>query len=254
MAELTVFRSENFGAGKGPRTLGQTAARALCLFVAMLLLVGLSACAGGRGGPIPYDVKSFGVPDAPAVAAIGEDYKIAPLDTLSIEVFKAADLSKEYQVDLTGNIFVPLIGEVKAAGMTPRQLQAGLVQRLGKDLYEAPQVSVGVKSSSARNVTVDGAVSQPGMYAVNGPVTLLQVIAMAKGPNDTANPRRIAVFRQLQGQRMAAAFDLTAIRRGGAEDPQIYAGDIIVVDGSSIKAAQKEILQALPILGFFRPF
>jgi polysaccharide export outer membrane protein len=228
--------------------------RFLSIPPAALFLLALSGCAGGRGGPIPYEVQGFGVPDAPAVASISEDYKISPLDTLSVEVFKAADLSKDYQVDLTGNIFMPLIGEVKAVGLTARQLQSMLVARLGKDFFESPQVSVGVKASAARNVTVDGAVSQPGLYAVNGPLTLLQVIAMAKGPNETANPRRIAVFRQLQGQRMAAAFDLTSIRRGSAEDPRIYPGDIIVVDGSSVKAAQREILQALPILGFFRPF
>jgi polysaccharide export outer membrane protein len=203
---------------------------------------------------VPYEVNGFGIPDAPAVAAVEDDYKIAPLDTLTIEVFKAADLTKDYQVDLTGNIFVPLIGAVKAAGMTPGQLQANLVQRLGKDLYESPQISVAVKASNARNVTVDGAVGQPGIYAVNGPLTLLQAIAMARGPTETANPRRIAVFRQLKGQRTAAAFDLTAIRQGAAEDPQVYAGDIIVVDGSSVKAAQKEMLQALPILSIFRPF
>ena len=53
---------------------------------------------------------------------------------------------------------------------------------------------------------------------------------------------------------MAAAFDLTLIRRGQSEDPQIYPGDIIVVDGSSLKAAQKELLSAIPILSIFRPF
>jgi polysaccharide export outer membrane protein len=255
MTGLLVTEENGLSAPAVADGVGGVIAKLAYLFVAVCLVLVLSACGGGgRGGPIPYDVTGFGAPDAPAVAAISEDYKISPLDTLTIEVFKAADLSKDYQVDLTGNIFVPLIGEVRAAGMTPRQLQGSLVQRLGKDLYESPQVSVGVKSSSARNVTVDGAVGAPGMYAVNGPVTLLQVIAMAKGPNETANPRRIAVFRQLEGKRMAAAFDLTAIRRGGAEDPPIYAGDIIVVDGSSLKAAQKELLQALPLLSIFRPF
>lgn len=236
------------------RLSAETLARAAYLLLAVAAMLMLAACAGKRGGPIPYDVKNFGTPDAPPVAAIGEDYKIAPLDTLAIDVFKAADLSKEYQVDLTGSIFVPLIGEIRAAGLTPRQLQATLVERLGRDLYESPQVSVGVKSSAARNVTIDGAVNGPGIYAVNGNLTLLQAIAMAKGPAETANPRRIAVFRQIQGQRMAAAFDLTTIRRGQAVDPPIYPGDIIVVDGSAIRAAQREILQALPILGFFRPF
>jgi polysaccharide export outer membrane protein len=229
-------------------------ARLAFLFLAGLLLLALSACAGTRGGPIPYGVQNFGTPDVPAVAAIGEDYKISPLDTLSIEVFKAADLTKDYQVDLTGNIVVPLIGEVKAAGLTARELRANLVQRLGKDYFESPQVSVGIKSSAMRNVTVDGAVAAPGLYPVNGPVTLLQTIALAKGTSESANPRRIAVFRQIQGQRMAAAFDLTRIRRGEAEDPQIYPGDIVVVDGSSLRAAQRELLTALPILSIFRPF
>ena len=229
--------------------------RIVGVVAAVLAVLVIGACsAGGRGGPIPYDVKSFGAPDAPVMASIAEDYKISPLDTLSIEVFKAADLSKEYQVDLTGKIFVPLIGEVQAAGRTARELQSSLVQKLGKDLYESPQVSVGVKASAARNITIDGAVEQPGLYAVNGPLTLIQAVAMAKGPDETANTRRIAIFRQLQGRRMAAAFDLASIRRGEAEDPEIYAGDIIVVDGSKVKAAQRELLQALPILSIFRPF
>ena len=66
-------------------------------------------------------------------------------------------------------------------------------------------------------------------------------------------PRRVAVFRTIGGQRQAAAFDLTAIRRGQAPDPQIYPGDIIVVDGSSIKAVQKQIFQACRCCRFSGP-
>jgi polysaccharide export outer membrane protein len=238
----------------GPIQYPSSSSLILQFFAGTLLLLSLGACAAKPGGPIPYDVQGFGRPDVPAVAAVSEDYKIAPLDTLNIEVFKSADLSKDYQVDLTGNIFLPLIGEVRAAGITARQLQAELVRRLGQNYYESPQVSVGLKASAARQVTVDGAVTSPGMYPVVGPVTLLQTIAMAKGPTEAANPRRIAVFRQVQGQRMAAAFDLTLIRRGQSEDPQIYPGDIVVVDGSSLKAAQKDLLSAIPLLSIFRPF
>jgi polysaccharide export outer membrane protein len=92
------------------------------------------------------------------------------------------------------------------------------------------------------------------MYPVTGSLTLIQAIALARGTDDAANPRRVAVFRQIGGQRMAAAFDLTSIRRGEAEDPKIYSGDIIVVDGSNVKALQREILTALPIFSIFRPF
>jgi polysaccharide export outer membrane protein len=111
-----------------------------------------------------------------------------------------------------------------------------------------------VKSSTTRNVTLDGAVRYPGMYPIERPVTLVQAIALAKGPTEEANPRRVAVFRTIGGQRMAAAFDLSSIRKGEAEDPKIYSGDIIIVDGSKIKQAQRDVFSVLPILGIFNPF
>jgi polysaccharide export outer membrane protein len=83
-------------------------------------------------------------------------------------------------------------------------------------------------------------------------MTLIQAVALAKGTTPDANARRVAVFRMIDGKRAAAAFDQTSIRRGEADDPQIYPGDIIVVDGSSIKAAQKQFLQTVPLLSLFR--
>ncbi len=229
-------------------------ARAMLALLAIAGLMILAGCAGSRGGPVPYEVADFGAPDAPVAAPLEDDYKIAPLDTLKVAVFQVPDLSGEFEVDLTGNIALPLIGTVKAIEKSPRQLQAELARRLGEKYLQSPDVSVGVKSSSTRNVTLDGAVRYPGMYPVERPVTLIQAIALAKGPSEEANPRRVAVFRTIGGQRMAAAFDLTSIRRGEAEDPKIYSGDIIIVDGSKLKQTQREILSALPIIGMFNPY
>jgi len=213
----------------------------------------LAACAGSRGGPIPYEVKDFGTPDAPAPLALDEDYKIAPLDTLKITVFQVADLSGEYEVDLTGRVALPLIGNVKAIDMTTSQLDERITQLLSEKYLQHPDVTVGVKESSTRVVTVDGSVRAPGVFPVRGQMTLMQVVAMARGTDDSANPHRVAIFRQIQGQRMAAAFDLVSIRRGQMEDPRIYSGDIVVVDGSKIRALQREILSAIPLLTVFNP-
>ncbi len=95
---------------------------------------------------------------------------------------------------------------------------------LGQKYFEHPDVSVAIKQSTAHVVTVDGAVNQAGQYPVGGPMTLIQAVALARGTTEDANPRRVAVFRTIGGQRQAAAFDLTAIRRGEASDPQIYRG------------------------------
>lgn len=224
--------------------------RALALLAAIML----AACADKRGGPIPYNVQGFGLPDAPKVVPLEENYRIAPLDTLSIRVFKMADLTGEYEVDLTGKISMPLVGEVSAIDLTTAELDQKLTAKLGEKYLENPDISVGIKSSTRRSVTVDGSVGKSGSYPVNGPTSLIQAIAAAGGVSENGNPRRVAIFRQISGQRQAAAFDLTDIRRGEAPDPPIYAGDIIVVDGSATKAAQRQILNTLPVLSIFRPF
>lgn len=229
--------------------------RSVCFAVPVLAAIAtLAACADSRGGPIPYNVDGFGVPDAPTVVPLEQNYRIAPLDVLSVRVFKMADLSGDYEVDLTGKISMPLIGEMTAIDLTTAELDQRLTAKLGERYLENPDISVGIKSSTRRSVTVDGSVTKSGTFAINGPTTLIQAIAAAGGVSENGNARRVAIFRQIGGQRQAAAFDLTSIRRGEAADPQVYAGDIIVVDGSATKAAQRQILNSLPILSIFRPF
>jgi len=210
----------------------------------------LAACADTRGGSIPYNV-ALGAPDRPKIAALESDYRISPADKLSIKVLKSDELTGDYQVDLTGHISMPLIGEVAAADLTTTQLDQKITELLSQKYFEHPDVSVGVKESALRTVTVDGAVREGGAFPVAGPMTLIQAVALAKGTTDDANARRVAIFRTIGGQRQAAAFDLAAIRHGEAPDPQVYPGDIIVVDGSGVKAAFKRIIQAIPALGTF---
>ena len=213
----------------------------------------LFGCADSRGGPIAYDVAGFGIPDSPKLVPLEAGYKIAPMDTVSVKVFKMPDLTGDYEVDLAGHISMPLIGEVSAYDLTTAQLDDALTRKLGEKYLENPDVSVGVKSSTRRSVTVDGAVNRSGSFPVNGPTTLMQAVAAAGGAREDANIRRVAIFRTIGGQRQAAAFDLQDIRRGAAKDPEVYAGDIVVIDGSAIKALQKQLLQTLPMISVFGP-
>jgi polysaccharide biosynthesis/export protein len=220
----------------------------------LALSCALAGCADKRGGPIAYNPAGFGTPDAPSVVSLDANYKIAPLDKLTIRVFRMADLTGEYEVDLAGNVSMPLIGEVRAVDMTTAQLDSELTRKLGEKYLENPDVSVGIKESTTRVVTVDGAVTKAGAYPAMGPISLMQAVALAGGASEDANTRRVAVFRQIGGRRQAAAFDLTSIRRGEMEDPRIYAGDIVIVDGSSVKAATKQFMNSMPLLSIFRPF
>jgi polysaccharide export outer membrane protein len=243
---VRISRGANVRVDKSPRFK-----RLLLPCLAALSLLG--ACAEGPGGPIPYN-KPLGAPDAPRVESLESGYRIAPMDTVTVKVFKAPDMSGDYEVDLTGHISMPLVGEIEAANLTTAQLDDRLTQKLGEKYLEHPDVSVGVKASTKRSVTVDGAVKQSGSFPIAGTTSLMQAVALAGGTTEDANAHRVAIFRTISGQRQVAAFDLVAVRRGQAEDPQVYPGDIVVVDGSAIKAFQKQILSNIPLLTVFRPF
>jgi polysaccharide export outer membrane protein len=230
-------------------------ARNAKLFMLTLLgpvAVALAGCADTRGGPIPYD-RQLAAPDAPQLTTLGTNYKIAPMDKLAIKVFKSEDLTGDYDVDLAGNISLPLIGEVEAANLTTAELDERLTEKLGQKYLEHPDVSVSIKQSNGRLVTVDGAVKGAGSFPVTGPLSLMQAVALAHGTTEDANLHRVAVFRTVNGKRQAAAFDLVSIRRGEMQDPQVYPGDIVVIDGSSVKATEKRILQSIPLLAIFGP-
>ena len=224
------------------------------MVVALLVPVLLTACAGGRGGSVPYEVQNFGQPDAPVAASPDVEYRIGTLDQLGVVVYRVPDLSGDLQVDAVGNVTMPLIGNLTAVGKTAAQLAAEIKKKLGEKYMNDPEVQVTVKSASSAKITVDGSVANPGVYPLQGRMSLIQAIAMAKGTTEDANPHRVVVFRQINGQRQAAAFDLKSIRRGEMPDTEIFGNDIIVVDGSASKSTFKNIVQTVPLLALFRPF
>ena len=229
------------------------AAARLSLCLCALVLV--TACQSSRGGPIPYATQELARPDVPAPVMVGADYRITTGDKLAVTVFRVEDLSREYRVDLAGNLAMPLIGNVQAMGRTPSEVRDEIARRLGERYLRDPDVTVSVTESTNNRVTVEGGVRNPGLFPLTGQTSLLQAVAMAQGVDPQhGNPRRIAIFRRVGGQRMAAAFDLESIRSGAMTDPEIYPGDIVVVQTNSRRGLFQDVLQALPLIALFRPF
>lgn len=216
--------------------------------IATAVLAALSAAVGpARAAPVE--------PIAQFAATPVQEYRIGAFDRLNISVFQVPDLTFEkLQVDAAGNIQLPVIGVVPAAGRTTQELSVELARRLSESYLQNPQVTVIVAEAASQKVTVDGAVVQPGVYQMMGRTTLLQAVAMAKGPHRSANLSRVAVFRQVEGRRMVAVYDLKAIRRGRAEDPQILGDDVVVVDSSAVNTTIREVLGAMPAFAIFRPY
>ncbi|MDB5569213.1 MAG: hypothetical protein JWN93_396, partial [Hyphomicrobiales bacterium] len=197
----------------------------------------------GLGLPAPRAATS-------AQAEAG-NYRIGSNDILDVAVYQVPDLTRTVQVDGRGNIVLPLIAEVKAAGRTPRELEAEVARRLGERYLRSPQVTVFVKEAYGQRITVDGAVKTPGVLQAKGEMTLLTAVALAQGFTEFADTSAVLVFRQTAQGRTAARFDANAIRSGQAQDPPIYSGDTIVVDESGAKAAWKSVRDVLPTVGIF---
>lgn len=190
----------------------------------------------------------YSVPDADGTAT---DYRLAPMDVVDVSVFEAPNLSRTAQVSSSGYITLPLIADVHASGRTTDQLQSDIVKRLQKDFMQSPQVFVSVKEYNSQRITVDGAVKNPGVYPLKGETSLLQVLATAGGLNEMASQNGIYVMRKVDGNKMAARFDLAEIRKGRKEDPKMRAGDIVIVDESGGKVALRGLREALSYTSLF---
>lgn len=176
-------------------------------------------------------------------------YKIGPQDVLDISVFKVPELSKSVQVADTGTVNLPLVGEILAAGKSAQEIEHDLTIELGGKYLQSPQVTVYVREYNSQRVTVEGAVKKPGVYALRGRTSLLQFIAMAEGQDNSSASGNVLIFREAEGRRSAARFDLDEIRAGRADDPVMRAGDVIVVDVSAAKAVFSTLLR-VPIGAF----
>ena len=105
----------------------------------------------------------------------------------------------------------------------------------------------------SQKVSVQGEVTQPGIYPLTGPTTLLDVISMAKGETEVAKLQEVVVFRNVKGQRMGAVFNVASIRRGEAADPVIEGNDLVVVGYSAARRFWRDVVSTAPIFSVFRP-
>lgn len=221
-------------------------------FAVLTLAILVSGCATTKPLNVAYNPAGFGPPDPIAVAKVPD--VIAPGDKIRVTVFQVESLSGEYRVEENGQVDYPLIGIVQAQGYTPSEFAKILAARLGERNLRNPNVQVAVTERAQQTITVEGAVNQPAVVPISGQTTLLQAIALARGTTDEAKLSQVVVFRQVNGARMAAAFDLRAVRRAEAPDPVIYPNDIVVVAGSKKNTLLENVLRVVPILGIFRPF
>jgi polysaccharide export outer membrane protein len=236
----------------------QTIATRVFIF-ALIVLLGISAVAAygqnsqaqagsdtttGAQPVLPADNASSGKDVAKATPLPSADtppsrvanvrldtYIIGVGDALEINVWKESELTKSVPVRPDGMISLPLIGELKAVGLTPVQLQDQITAALQKVMSE-PQVTVMVLSVSSMTFNIVGQVAKPGYYPLNHPVTVLDAIALSGGFRDFAKQKKIYVLRTgPNGQELRLKFNYKEVIKGKnmAQNIKLEPHDTLVV-------------------------
>lgn len=159
------------------------------------------------------------------------DYIIGLEDVLAINVWKDPELSlKEVVVRPDGKISMPLVGNIQADGMTVKQLQDTISEKL-KDYVTAPVVTVTVIKILSQSVSVVGQVQRPGVFSLGSPMTIMELLARAGGLTLDARPKKIKIIRVEQGKTITIPFNYNDMINGKDLKQNIFLqnGDVLVV-------------------------
>lgn len=184
---------------------------------------------------------------APPTALDGIAQPVAVSDMLEVTIFQVPDLSRTVQVDDAGNISLPLVGAVRAAGKSVQALQRDIETAYGRNYLQSPSVSVLVKESAARRVTVDGEVRRAGVFPLPTSSSLLDAVALAGGFSQVADPTKVYVFRQIGDTKYVANYNVDDIRRGARNNPPVHGGDVVVVFASQSRVALQNLKEVLGV-------
>ena len=187
--------------------------------IALVLGLGLAPIAHGQVAATMSGLESASL----------EEFRIGPEDTLQISVWKNEAMSKTIPVRPDGMISLPLLNEVKAAGLTPSELRQVIATRLA-EYMPTPEVSVILTDVRSFKVSVIGEVRRPARYELKSWTTILDVLALAGGFTDFAARNRIVVLRPNGKTIKSIQFNYNKVATGGEQENfYLRPGDIVLV-------------------------
>jgi polysaccharide biosynthesis/export protein len=210
--------------------------RTACL-LAVLLLAAAAPPPAGRAQP------SAGPAQPPAA------YRLGGGDVLQLNVLQQPTLDRSLTVRPDGTAVVPLVGEVAMAGLTLREAEQLVLEKLRLFNREISEVSLTVMQYNALRVYILGAVANPGSYTFEAEPTLWDVLRAAGGPAPDANLTQVRVVAQGEGETTASVHDVSGILTGnGPSTPvALKSGDTVIVSGNA--AAQVAPAQGVQVFG-----
>ena len=205
---------------------------ALRLFLTAIVVLVLSGLITAQdAATTPPASKPADIPAQTNQSVRSDSYVIGADDVLSIYVWKEPEMSKGVPVRPDGMISLPLIGEIKAAGNTPVQLQGILADAMKKYVAD-PQVTVIVDKISSLTFNMVGEIGKPGSYPLTRRITVLDAIAMAGGFKDFAKTKKIYILRTSAGgteQKLPFNYNEVIKGKNPQQNIELQPRDTIVV-------------------------
>lgn len=199
------------------------------LILAVMVVMGVRAEAADQSkSKTAHDTKSA-VPAQPQPKPV--EYVIGPDDMLAVNVWKEPEISRSVPVRPDGKISLPLVGDLRADGRTPTQLQDEIRQKLLAYLSD-PEVSVIVQEAKSQKFNILGEIERPGSYVLSRSMTVLDAIAVAGGFRDFAKTSKIYVLRiNADGSRACIPFNYKEVIKGRnlPQNVELEARDTVVV-------------------------
>jgi polysaccharide export outer membrane protein len=208
------------------------ASLALCITTAQVAVPATSAgtLEGAAGWLAQRGPETAAQQSTPPSKHVTDDYIIGPSDILAIDVWKDTELTRTITVRPDGKISLPLVGELDVNGLTAKQVQHLIVQRLAEYISN-PQVTVMVQEVKSQTYVIVGKVVKPGSYELGKPTTVLEAIAIAGGFLDFAKVNKVKIIRpRAGGQPETLYFDYKQVLKGKntEQNVDLRNGDTIV--------------------------
>lgn len=224
------------------------------LWASLLAATTLTGCASSPppqiGAATTRPVSEFGQDGFSHERA--KSYLMRASDKISVSVFREPELSvEEVRIGVEGNVSLPLLGSIPAAGMSAKQFEQDVTQRLAGVGVKSPMVSVNITDYASNLVTVEGQVKKPGVFPFQPGARLSAAVAMAEGPTPIAQRQQLVVFRETEEGITVAKFDHVLMAQGTMLDPVLQPGDRVVMGTNGLSSFWQDLIKALPAFGAF---
>jgi polysaccharide export outer membrane protein len=195
-----------------------------------LAVVAGASLQGMAQAPSPQ-AASNGAPATATGVPLPAGYVIGPEDVLSVVFWRNQEMSGDFVVRPDGQISMPLLNDITAAGLTPEQLRDNVTKAASKFLEGDPSVTVVVKAINSRKVHITGMVQKAGAYPLVSPMTVLQLISVAGGLHEFADSKKILIVRTENGKQVSYKFNYKDVSQGKnlKQNIELKPGDSVIV-------------------------